>query len=102
MDGWLTPPLLREHLAGKSCALSGAAEPLTATESVGTARVRVLRGHSLEAKDGGGKSDPYVVLTVGKQKLQTKTKKLTINPVWDETLELEVPSWMPISRARRR
>lgn len=35
-----------------------------------------------------GKSDPYVVLTVGNQRFQTKTIKETLNPRWNEVYEV--------------
>ena len=54
--------------------------------------VRVVRGSNLRAADRGGKSDPYVVVQVaGGKKAKTSAKKGTINPEWDETLELSVP-----------
>ena len=61
---------------------------------MGVATVRVLRGSNLRAADRGGKSDPYVVVQAagGKQLVKTSVKKGTVNPVWDETLELSVPN----------
>ncbi len=58
---------------------------------MGMATVRVLRGANLRAADRGGKSDPYVVLQqAGGKKTKTSVKKGTVNPIWDETLELGV------------
>ena len=60
----------------------------------GTARIIVLRGWSLLAADKGGTSDPYVVVQVaGGKKEKTSVIKGTVNPVWDETLELSVPDY---------
>ena len=57
----------------------------------GTARIIVLRGWSLLAADKGGTSDPYVVVqSAGGKKEKTSVKKGTVNPFWDETLELSV------------
>ncbi|WCJ24316.1 Calcium-dependent ARF-type GTPase activating protein family [Euphorbia peplus] len=36
-------------------------------------------------------SDPYVVLTLGKQKAQTSVVTSNLNPVWNEELMLSVP-----------
>ena len=59
---------------------------------MGVATVRVLRGSNLRAADRGGKSDPYVVVQVaGGKQAKTSVQKGTVNPVWDETLELSVP-----------
>ena len=60
----------------------------------GTARIIVLRGWSLLAADKGGTSDPYVVVqAAGGKKEKTSVMKGTVNPVWDETLELSVPDY---------
>ena len=42
----------------------------------------------------GGKasSDPYVKFSCGGREVKSSTKKKTLNPVWDETLSLEVLS----------
>ena len=61
-------------------------------QHAGTITVRVLRATDLVAADKGGKSDPYMVVqAAGGKKAKTTVKKGTINPVWDETLELSVP-----------
>ena len=60
-------------------------------EPAGTVTVRVLRATSLIAGDKGGMSDPYVVVqSAGGKKEKTSVKKGTVNPIWDETLELSV------------
>ena len=57
----------------------------------GSARVVVKRGYNLMAADKGGKSDPYVVIQApGGQKAKTSVKKGTVNPVWDETLDVGI------------
>ena len=57
----------------------------------GTVTVRVLRATSLIAGDKGGVSDPYVVVqSASGKKEKTSVKRGTVNPVWDETLELSV------------
>ena len=53
--------------------------------------VRVVRATGLLAADKGGTSDPYVVVqTAGGKKTKTSVKKKTLDPEWDETLELSV------------
>ena len=42
--------------------------------------------------DLGGKSDPYCILEVGKQKIQTNYKQSTLNPYWDEAFTFEIES----------
>ncbi|KAK2850419.1 hypothetical protein Q7C36_009202 [Tachysurus vachellii] len=62
----------------------------------GVVRVHVLEGKDLKAMDtvmmglAKGKSDPYVVLTVGNQRFKTKTIKETLNPKWDEVYEFVI------------
>uniref|UniRef100_H2YIX4 C2 domain-containing protein n=1 Tax=Ciona savignyi TaxID=51511 RepID=H2YIX4_CIOSA len=59
-------------------------------------RVEVLSGHHLAKKDIFGASDPYVSVSLYKPKrastgaktfssVNTKTKKRTLNPTWNET-----------------
>ena len=63
----------------------------TKDEPAGTVTVRVLRATGLIAADKGGTSDPYVVVqSAGGKKEKTSVKKGTVNPFWDETLELSV------------
>ena len=57
----------------------------------GTATVHVVRATGLLAADKGGTSDPYVVVqAAGGKKAKTSVKKKTLDPEWDETLELSV------------
>ena len=44
----------------------------------------VISGNDLAAKDIGGKSDPFVKITVGGEHRQTKVIKKTLNPEWKE------------------
>ena len=53
--------------------------------------VHVVRAKDLLAADKNGKSDPYVVVqSAGGKKAKTSVKKKTLEPEWDETLELSV------------
>ena len=70
---------------------SGLTRASTKDEPAGTVTVRVLRATGLIAADKGGTSDPYVVVqSAGGKKEKTSVKKGTVNPFWDETLELSV------------
>ncbi|KAH0448241.1 hypothetical protein IEQ34_022041 [Dendrobium chrysotoxum] len=59
-------------------------------EFIGILKVKVIRGRSLAVRDMLS-SDPYVVLTLGKQKSKTSVIKSNLNPVWNEELKLSVP-----------
>lgn len=59
----------------------------------------VLRVHVVEAKDlmkkdismlGKGKSDPYIIVTVGAQTSKSKTIDNTVNPKWDFWTEFSI------------
>ncbi|KAK3899778.1 phosphatidylserine decarboxylase-domain-containing protein [Staphylotrichum tortipilum] len=52
--------------------------------------VVILRARDLAAKDRGGTSDPYLVLTLGEAKHITHTESKTLNPEWSEQCELPV------------
>ncbi|KAK4148613.1 phosphatidylserine decarboxylase-domain-containing protein, partial [Chaetomidium leptoderma] len=52
--------------------------------------VVILRARDLAAKDRGGTSDPYLVLTLGEAKHITHTESKTLNPEWNEQCELPV------------
>ncbi|XP_055636023.1 E3 ubiquitin-protein ligase Nedd-4-like isoform X1 [Toxorhynchites rutilus septentrionalis] len=60
-------------------------------------RIKVVRANSLTKKDIFGNSDPYVKIDVNTilgdvniDSMVTKTKKKTLNPVWDEEFVLRV------------
>lgn len=56
--------------------------------------VRILRALDLAAKDANGFSDPYVkmyLLPDRKKKFQTKVHRKTLNPVFNETFNFNVP-----------
>jgi len=78
--------------AGASIAAGARRAMRTSTPQLaGTATVRVVRATGLLAADKGGTSDPYVVVqSAGGKKAKTSVKKKTLEPEWDETLELSV------------
>ncbi|KAL6071210.1 RPS6 protein kinase [Balamuthia mandrillaris] len=57
-----------------------------------TLTVTAVEGSSLAAKDMGGTSDPYCILSVDGQKAKTKVKKKTLDPKWNETFTFKVYS----------
>lgn len=59
-------------------------------EFIGILKVKVLSGTNLAVRDMLS-SDPYVVLTLGKQRVQTSVVTSNLNPVWNEELKLSVP-----------
>jgi hypothetical protein len=51
--------------------------------------VRCVRAHKLRNADWVGESDPYVKVTLGKQKKETKVIYNCLNPNWNEELMLD-------------
>ncbi|KAH0919907.1 hypothetical protein HID58_027567 [Brassica napus] len=56
---------------------------------LGILRVHVKRGINLAIRDSTS-SDPYVVVTLGNQKLKTRVINSNCNPVWNEQLTLSI------------
>ncbi|XP_044738985.1 synaptotagmin-7 isoform X2 [Chrysoperla carnea] len=64
--------------------------------------LRILQGKDLPAKDLSGTSDPYVRVTLlpdKKHRLETKIKRRTLNPRWNETFYFE---GFPIQKLQSR
>ncbi|XP_061362575.1 ADP-ribosylation factor GTPase-activating protein AGD12-like isoform X1 [Gastrolobium bilobum] len=59
-------------------------------EFIGMLKVKVIKGTDLAIRDMRS-SDPYVILKLGKQTVQTSVIKSNLNPVWNEELMLSVP-----------
>jgi len=57
---------------------------------IGSLKVKVIRGINLAIRDMLT-SDPYVVLTLGQQKVQTTIIKSNLNPIWNQELKLSIP-----------
>lgn len=66
-----------------------------AKQKKGLLRARLVRGENLPAKDVGGTSDPYCVFSVGDDTWQSKVRKKTINPKWDERFQFELVVGVP-------
>lgn len=64
--------------------------------------LKILQGKELPAKDLSGTSDPYVRVTLlpdKKHRLETKIKRRTLNPRWNETFYFE---GFPIQKLQSR
>ncbi|XP_057971673.1 ADP-ribosylation factor GTPase-activating protein AGD12-like [Malania oleifera] len=59
-------------------------------EFIGLLKVKVIKGSNLAIRDMLS-SDPYVVLTLGQQTVQTNVIRSNLNPTWNEELMLSVP-----------
>lgn len=62
----------------------------------------IIQGKELPAKDLSGTSDPYVRVTLlpdKKHRLETKIKRRTLNPRWNETFYFE---GFPIQKLQSR
>ena len=55
----------------------------------GVLTVHLRKGSGLKAADLNGKSDPYVQVSVGAQRKQSKVVERTLDPVWNEEFEFE-------------
>ncbi|XP_010427874.1 PREDICTED: protein C2-DOMAIN ABA-RELATED 7 [Camelina sativa] len=56
---------------------------------VGLLRIRVKRGINLARRDSLS-SDPFVLITMGSQKLKSRTVENNCNPEWNEELTLAI------------
>merc|ERR1719394_2293503 len=57
----------------------------------GTAVITVVKARGLDKADLVGKSDPYTVLTLGRQQKKSPVIKNTLEPQWDFTTQFKVP-----------
>ncbi|XP_047153817.1 protein C2-DOMAIN ABA-RELATED 9-like [Vigna umbellata] len=59
---------------------------------LGLLKLRIIRGYDLAIRDAikGRASDPYVVVSMGDQKLKTSVKKNNCNPEWNEERTLSI------------
>jgi len=67
-----------------------------------TLKLKIIQGKDLAARDANGLSDPYVRLTLlpdKKHRLETKIKRRTLNPRWNETFYFE---GFPVSKLQAR
>ncbi|XP_004486457.1 probable ADP-ribosylation factor GTPase-activating protein AGD13 [Cicer arietinum] len=59
-------------------------------EFIGLLKIKVIKGTDLAIRDIKS-SDPYVVLNLGQQTVQTSVIRSNLNPVWNEERMLSVP-----------
>jgi len=57
---------------------------------VGSVKCHIYQASDLKAADLNGLSDPYVEIRVGNARLRTNTANRTLNPFWDQVIELPV------------
>jgi len=55
-----------------------------------TVIVSVVSGRNLVARDSGGTSDPFCVVTAGTSKAKTPIKMKTLNPTWNSELQISL------------
>jgi hypothetical protein len=68
-------------------------DPSESFRNMGKLRVEVLRGAGLPAGDRSGFSDPYCKFKLNDKDVhKTEIKKKTLDPVWNETFEVQVRS----------
>jgi len=61
---------------------------LSAAVPVGMLHLKIIKGMNLLAVNIFGGSDPYVSISSAEQTFRTTTKKLNLNPVWNEDFQL--------------
>ncbi|KAG5886718.1 hypothetical protein JTB14_030784 [Gonioctena quinquepunctata] len=86
----ITKKLVFPNKITKRFSKSVEAAELKSLEPAGVLRVHVFEAKDLERKDVTGKSDPYVVLTVGAQGCTTPVIKRDLNPRWDYWCEFVI------------
>lgn len=52
--------------------------------------VHVVEARDLKPMDMNGYSDPYVVLQIEDQRIETNYKKSTLSPVWNESFTFDI------------
>uniref|UniRef100_A0A8C7KF79 Multiple C2 and transmembrane domain containing 1 n=1 Tax=Oncorhynchus kisutch TaxID=8019 RepID=A0A8C7KF79_ONCKI len=85
----LTPlddPIERREIMGRY----GMFRPLSNLKDVGIVQVKVMRAEGLMAADVTGKSDPFCVLELNNDRLQTHTIYKNLNPEWNKVFTFNV------------
>ncbi|XP_019446129.1 PREDICTED: protein C2-DOMAIN ABA-RELATED 4-like [Lupinus angustifolius] len=77
------------HTKGRGRGIKEMGGKILMENIIGLLRIRIKRGINLVVRDVN-KSDPYVVVRMGKQKLKTRMIKKNVNPEWNEDLTLSV------------
>lgn len=68
-------------------------DPSESINNMGNLRVDVLDAQNLPSADRNGKSDPYAKFELnGQEVFKTKVQKKTLNPTWNESFTVPIPS----------
>ena len=59
-------------------------------KDIGHLVVKVMKAQGLHSADLGGKSDPFAVVEIVNDRLQTQTEYKTLAPVWQKVFTLYV------------
>ena len=59
-------------------------------KDIGHLIVKVMKAQGLHSADLGGKSDPFAVVEIVNDRLQTQTECKTLAPVWQKVFTLYV------------
>ncbi|BFY97384.1 hypothetical protein BsWGS_00424 [Bradybaena similaris] len=68
----------------------GLLNSFTSLNDIGQLEVKVFRAHGLQAADFGGFSDPFCVLELINDRVQTHTEYKTLNPEWGKVFTFRV------------
>ncbi|XP_053573600.1 multiple C2 and transmembrane domain-containing protein 2 [Bombina bombina] len=82
----LADPVEKEEINSRYCLKN----TLQNLRDIGFLQVKVLRAEDLLAADFSGKSDPFCVLEVGNDRLQTHTVYKNLNPEWNKVFSFPV------------
>ncbi|XP_075431363.1 multiple C2 and transmembrane domain-containing protein 2 isoform X2 [Ascaphus truei] len=82
----LADPSEREQIKQRYCVRNS----LQNLRDIGFLQVKVLKAEDLLAADFSGKSDPFCVLQVGNDRLQTHTVYKNLNPEWNKVFTFPI------------
>ncbi|KZW02621.1 tricalbin [Exidia glandulosa HHB12029] len=80
-------------IAAKYIPVDFKLEPRESVNNQGVLRVTLVEGKEIHGADRSGKSDPFVVFSLGDQKVyKSEVIKKTLAPQWKESFEVMIPS----------
>ncbi|KAK9971391.1 hypothetical protein ABG768_024760 [Culter alburnus] len=86
----VAPPLEEPHERDNMLVKYSIKNSLKDMRDVGFLQVKVIKATDLMAADLNGKSDPFCVLELGNNRLQTHTIYKTLNPEWNKVFTFPV------------
>uniref|UniRef100_A0A8C2DK65 Multiple C2 domains, transmembrane 2b n=1 Tax=Cyprinus carpio TaxID=7962 RepID=A0A8C2DK65_CYPCA len=86
----VAPPLEEPHERDNMLVKYSLRNSLKDLRDVGFLQVKVIKATDLMAADLNGKSDPFCVLELGNNRLQTHTIYKTLNPEWNKVFTFPV------------